>query len=110
MTYPHTPGHKGADHTGRDAAKAMVPIQRTIKDEVLSILRWNPGGMTADEISDRIADARGMSGMQMVRFRGSVRPRVAELGADGKIVASNFTRENESGMQARVWCVKEARR
>jgi len=99
MTYPHTPGHKGHDTTGCDAAAAIGFRHRELRNKVLQTIRYNAAGLTADEC----AEALGEDVL-------SIRPRVSELGTLGLIQRTTGTRRNASGRAARVWRVAEGKR
>lgn len=92
--YPHAPGHK-ARATSRDAARAMRAKAPTLRDRVLAAI-------TAGEASaDQVAFLLGQSIL-------SIRPRVAELAAMGKIVDSGKRRLNDSRHKAIIWKVSAA--
>jgi predicted ArsR family transcriptional regulator len=59
---------------------------------VLEELRTWPKGRTADELAKLLR-----------RSPLSVRPRLSELKALGKVAATGERRRNESGMTATVW-------
>lgn len=91
--YPRSPGWK-KDGTSKDAARRMKRTANTLRDQVLSALRYEP--MTSDEC----AAAIGKSVL-------SVRPRITELFKLGLIEESGVRRLNESGAFAAVWRVKK---
>ena len=74
MTFPHTPGFKGAINTGREAAAALSPRLGGRQQEALDALAAH-GPATADEIAERIG-----------RHWYCVRPRFSELRELGQIV------------------------
>ena len=102
--YPNAPGFKTGG-TSRDAARKMAPRARTLRDQVWATLRnVYPTGLTADEVATRIG-----------RSVLSVRPRLSELAAAGKITplirpdGKTERRTNESGLDANVCvCVLES--
>lgn len=87
--YPKNPGWKKRG-TSKRAAEAVKPRAPTLRDQVLGLLR--DASLTADEA----AAALNKSVL-------SVRPRLSELLALGKIHDTGRTRANESGVQATVW-------
>jgi hypothetical protein len=89
--YPGVPGYKAAG-TSQEAAGRVAGDASRLRAAVLDELRRWPTGRTADEI------ARLMN-----RSPLSVRPRLSELRAAGKVVATDERRRNESGMTATVW-------
>lgn len=87
-SYPAVPGWKGRD-TSREAAE-RVPA-KVLQAKVLAEFR--PGcWFTADEVAERL----NLSVL-------SVRPRVCELSALGKLRDSGERRKNPSGRSAIVW-------
>jgi len=78
----------------RRAAEAAAPNAPTIRDEVLAMLRMNVGGLTADEIAQRLG-----------RHYGSVRPRLSELRRDGLAVDTGRRRTNGFGKTQIVYAV-----
>lgn len=100
--YPNTPGFKEAT-TSRDAAEKIKPIAKTLRDQVLQVLRvqW-PGGLTADEVAAKLG-----------RREFSIRPRLSELRKMRAIMECDnkgvvLRRTNESGMSAIVWVAKRS--
>lgn len=87
--YPNTPGTKrtGTSKLAADSMRARAP---TLRDRVLQNLQFLP--MTADQV----AMALGQSIL-------SIRPRLSELVAQGKIVETSERRRNQSGKLATVW-------
>lgn len=89
--YPSAPGFK-ARGPSEDAARTIAGSASKLRAQVLAELRRWPDGRTADELARLLQ-----------RDRLSIRPRLSELRADGKIRATNERRRNESGMTATVW-------
>lgn len=87
--YPSAPGWK-TEGTSRDAAHAIEPHARTLRDRVLALLRIDR--LTADEVADRLGETVL-----------SVRPRLSELSRQALIVKTGERRPNASGMNAWVW-------
>ena len=87
--YPHTPGAKRTG-TSKLAADSMRERAPTLRDRVLSILKLE--SLTADEVAQNLA--------QSIL---SIRPRLSELLALGKIVETSERRRNQSGKLATVW-------
>jgi hypothetical protein len=89
--YPHRPGFK-AHGAAQDAARRLSEDASRLRIAVLDELRTWPQGRTADELAKLLQ-----------RSPLSVRPRLSELKAMAKIVATGERRRNESGMTATVW-------
>lgn len=86
--YPQRPGHKTGG-TSAAAAKKTAPGAGRLRLCVLAEIRKEPG--TPDEIAARL-DLSILS----------VRPRISELIAMGKVRKTEVRRKNESGMSASV--------
>jgi len=84
LKYPNTPGHK-SNGASLDAAVAMRAKAPTIRERVLIDITAN-GPSTPTQIAKR-------TGITFL----SVRPRVSELIAAGKIIKSEATRESPHG-------------
>jgi hypothetical protein len=91
--YPLAPGFKDWG-VSRDAALAIAPAADTLRDRVLRLVESlaPDESLTADEIAVRLQ-----------RSVLSVRLRVSELAAAGKIVRADRRGKNESGMTANKW-------
>lgn len=89
-TYPRTPGFKSRD-TSKAAADAMRPSQPRLRQLVLDTLAV-AGPLTADEVADHLRIDRL-----------SIRPRLSELAALGKVQDTGERRKNKSGKSAVVW-------
>lgn len=87
--YPDIPGHK-LGGTSRIAAEKIRPHAVTLRDQVLSLLQG--ASLTADECAHKLD-----------KSILSIRPRLSELVAQGKIQDTGRTRRNDSGVQATVW-------
>lgn len=87
FSYPQAAGHRGSD-TSRAAAES-IPAH-IIRGKVLKVYELR-GPCTADEV----AEALHMSVL-------TVRPRVTELKAMGKLVDTRLRRPNKSGRKAAV--------
>lgn len=92
LTYPHSPGSK-RDGTSRDAAQAIAPRAKTLRDQCLALIRQHP--MTADECAAQLNESVL-----------AIRPRITELLKLGHIRESGLRRKNASGASAAVWVVK----
>jgi hypothetical protein len=90
--YPHGPGYKRSG-TSSAAARHVADTATRLRMDVLR--EFTAGEWTADQIATRIG-----------RSILSVRPRVSELSALGKIEPTGERRKNESGMTAAVWRVR----
>lgn len=95
--YPEVPGARPTD-TSLAAAESVAETAETLREAVFGwILLRKGGGSTADET----AEALDLSIL-------TVRPRVSELRAQGRIVDSGERRTNASGRRAIVWIVPPA--
>ncbi len=92
MNYPHEAGWKQGG-TSKDAALAIEPKAKTVRDRVLEMLTDH--AMTPDEC----ADAMGESIL-------TVRPRCSELFRRGLLIDTGIRRKNSSGRPAIVWTRK----
>ena len=88
--YPNSPGYKDND-TSREAAESVAYDSETLRAAVYSALKTK-GAMTADEAAEYL-------GQHFL----SIRPRITELKAKGKIQDSGVRRKNLSGKNAKVW-------
>lgn len=95
--YPSAPGFKDRT-TSREAARKIVPRVDNLQKRVMAqfVAAW-PKGWTADEIALRL-DEDVLS----------IRPRVTELKAQGKVERTTDRRKNKSGMSAWVWRQKRS--
>ena len=91
LYYPDAPGYR-TPGPSQDAARAMRGRVRSLRQQVLTLLRQHRAGLTTDEILDRLNLSRP-----------SGQPRVSELRRMGEIVATGERRQNSSGMTATVW-------
>lgn len=89
--YPHVPGERRTA-TSKAAAKATKPRVKSLREQVLDMLKFYDTGLTADECAKQLGNSIL-----------SIRPRFSELLRLGKIFDSGITRANESGLQATVW-------
>jgi|GEM_PF-789795 len=95
--YPEVPGAR-PDDTSLAAADSVAEEAATLREAVFGwILLRKAGGSTADEA----AEALELSIL-------TVRPRVSELRAQGRIVDGGERRANASGRRAIVWIVPPA--
>lgn len=90
-SYPQTPGWREPT-TSRAAAEAITETAKTLRDRILNLLKQEPAGLSSDQIAVRLG-----------LLRWSVRPRIAELRAAGKVQTTGQTTENETGRTAHVW-------
>lgn len=84
-------GWKGTD-TSHAAAEAAAPAAPILRTRVMEVMRRTSRALTADEIAARID----------VHFL-SVRPRVAELHAAGRLVDSGERRIGRFGRPQIAW-------
>jgi hypothetical protein len=92
MAFPYTAGFKRAG-TSEDAAHAITPKTSTLRDDVLTLLRLYPQGLTPDEAAEKLG--RDILG---------IRPRFSELAQMKLIRDSGKRHANASGKMAVVWC------
>ncbi len=100
--YPNAPGFKEPT-TSRDAAEKVAPVARTLRDQVLVVLRteW-PHGLTSDEVAAKLK-----------RRDVAIRPRLSELrelrAIEPRVVAGvPERRANESGLLVNVWVARRS--
>jgi hypothetical protein len=91
--YPSAPGFK-VEGPSREAAEAIAPAAKNLRDRVLTLVQsLDPGdSLTADQIAIRLK-----------RSPLSIRPRVSELAASGKLIRTRDRAKNASGMSATKW-------
>jgi predicted ArsR family transcriptional regulator len=91
--YPQLPGWKEPT-TSREAALAISVDAKNLRDRVFKLLQSlaPDEDLTADQIAIRLQ-----------RSPLSVRPRVSELAAAGKVQRTGNRSKNESGMTAHRW-------
>lgn len=96
-SYPTTPGYKAtATETSRTAAAAVRPTVEMQRQDCMEHL--NQCDLTADEVAQRLG-----------RSVLSIRPRISELNAMGRVTATDARRRNGSGKSAVVWRAVERR-
>ena len=93
-TYPDSPGYRrNAPETSKAAAEAIAGRARNYRDQILSVFKAAyPEGRS----SDQIAAATGLTCW-------SVRPRVSELVAGGKVERTDDRAKNDQGRTVMVW-------
>lgn len=95
--YPQAPGYKTEQpETSKQAAKAVKSRAGLLRTMVLE--KYRLGSATADEIAAKLGESVL-----------TIRPRVAELHADGKLEDTGVRRKNESGHSATVWRLSDER-
>ncbi len=90
--YPHAPGHRvgGASKAAAEAMKVRAP---SLKARALAaIVAAYPDGLTPDECA-------AMARSSIL----AMRPRLSELYAEGRVLKSQRTRTNASGLEAHVY-------
>jgi predicted ArsR family transcriptional regulator len=90
LKYPHSPGSKRPG-TSRDAATAIAPRARTLRDRALHAIKHS-SGLTADECAAKLGESVL-----------AIRPRITELSKLGHIRETERRRKNASGHSAIVW-------
>lgn len=92
--YPESPGYRAnAPETSREAAEAVAPMARNHRDQILAVIK---AAYPESRSSDQIAHTIGLSPY-------SVRPRVSELLAGGKIERTDDRTKNEGGRTVMLW-------
>jgi hypothetical protein len=86
--YPLAPGHK-RDDTSKEAAISVVERAGILREAAFRLLLVR--SLTADESAGRLGESVL-----------SIRPRVSELVAAGRVVPTGDRRKNVSGKYARV--------
>ena len=91
--YPSLPGWKEPT-TSREAALAIYGPAKNLREQVVTLLQsLRPDeSLTADQIATRLR-----------RSPLSIRPRVSELRAAGRVEKADGRGRNESGMPASNW-------
>ena len=84
-----------ATETSQQAANAMKPSAATLRDKCHAALKG--ARMTSDEVASLL-------GCSIL----AIRPRISELVALNKVVATTERRANESGKKAVVWRAVES--
>jgi predicted ArsR family transcriptional regulator len=84
-------GYRSRDTSAR-AAEGIADRAPNLRTQVLGVLKGEPGGLTSDEIAERLG-----------RAFISIRPRVTELGNDGFVVDSGERRDGYFGKPMIVW-------
>lgn len=91
MSYPDTmPGWKGSIETGREGAASFAPKLKSRQAEVLADLKAN-GPSTAEQIAERTG-----------RHWYLTRPRISELKAQGRVVATDERQPTGMGGKTHV--------
>lgn len=86
----------------RDAYNQVKPKRQNRKAMILNVLTsGDPGGMTADEIGERLV----AEGKILTNSPNFTRPRLTELKAEGKVEVVG-RRPGKSGCNTAVWKVK----
>lgn len=92
FSYPRSPGHK-EQTTSREAAMAVAGDAAVLRERAYAALaEAGERGLTADGVAKVLR-----------RDRLSVRPRISELRATGRIIPTGERRKNESGLRAKIW-------
>jgi predicted ArsR family transcriptional regulator len=90
--YPNHPGYRrNATETSREAAHVIAPMARNHCDQILAVFK---AAYPESRSSDQIAAAIGISAY-------SVRPRVSELLAGGKVERTDV--KNDGGRTVMLW-------
>lgn len=89
--YPHVPATGDTD-TSAAAAGKIAPTVADLRDAALAVIRKTPTGLTGSEVAATLG-----------RDWRSVRPRLSELRAMGKIKDSGTRRRNADDNSEIVW-------
>lgn len=93
-SYPDHPGYRrNAPETSREAADAIAPMARNHRDQILAVIK---DAFPESRSSEQIAIAIGLSPY-------SVRPRVSELVAGGKVERTDDRVKNDGGRSVVLW-------
>jgi len=93
-TYPDHPGYRhNAPETSKEAADAIAPMARNHRDQILAVLK---AAYPDSRSSDQIGATIGLSPY-------SVRPRVSELQAAGKVERTDDRTKNDGGRTVTLW-------
>jgi hypothetical protein len=95
--YPNHPGHLGNTEASREASRSaankVASAAKTQRHKVLAaLLEAFPQRLSSDQIADAIG---------VIRY--SVRPRISELAAAGKVEATEQRIKNSDGNSVVVW-------
>jgi predicted ArsR family transcriptional regulator len=91
--YPNYPGSKdSAPETSRDAARTVVEIAKTHRDKILEALKGETFGLSSEGIAGKVG---------LTKY--SVRPRISELVASGKVIETPFREKNSEGRNVVIW-------
>lgn len=93
--YPHSPGWKGEAETSREAAIAIAPIAKCLRDRVLNYFTMKSTRSFSAEV---VSAALGVSIY-------SVRPRISELVAAKKLHPTGERVKNAAGHTTVMWRV-----
>ena len=92
--YPDSPGYRrNSPETSREAAEAIAPMARNHRDQILAVIKT---AYPESRSSDQIAAEIGLSPY-------SVRPRVSELLAGGKVERTDDRTKNSGGRTVMLW-------
>lgn len=92
--YPNHPGYRSnAPETSREAADAIAPMARNHRDQILALIK---AAYPESRSSEQIGQAIGLSPY-------SVRPRVSELVAGGKVERTDDRIKNDGGRSVVLW-------
>jgi predicted ArsR family transcriptional regulator len=92
-TYPNVPGFRSnAPETSREAAKTVVHIAKTHRDQILQALKGEVFGLSSDAIANKVG---------LTKY--AVRSRVSELVAAGDVIETPFREKNAEGRNVVIW-------
>jgi predicted ArsR family transcriptional regulator len=93
-SYPDHPGYRrNSPETSQEAADAIAPMARNHRDQILAVFK---AAYPDSRSSEQIAEVIGISPY-------SVRPRVSELVAGGKVERTDDRVKNEGGRSVVLW-------
>lgn len=93
-SYPHHPGSRdNAPETSRQAANAIAPLARSHREHILAAFK---AAYPESRSSDQVATEIGLSPY-------SVRARVSELVAAGKVQETDHRTKNQAGRTVMLW-------
>lgn len=91
LGYPHKPGFK-VQKTSRQAAEEITSKAKTLQKKILELLVNLPAGATPDQIAEYLEESIL-----------SIRPRMSELKAQGKIKDSGLRGKTAFGKSSIIW-------
>lgn len=89
--------------TRREGLEKVAPETQTRRQVIIEYLRYFPGGLTAEELTDSMYCA----GLIPVRDKNYVKPRLTELRKLGLVEPCGKRLSQSTGVHTAVWRIKE---